>query len=341
MTALEFLETLGKGDPARVYLFCPHKAPRAKYATFEPFLAERAVEAFVRTYVDPETKDLAYASFYADETSAAEIVSEAQTFPFLAERRVILVRYAERYESESHGEALWAYLESPCETTVLLLVASHMDKRTKFSKLCEKAAQIVECPELNTRQAGAWVRRTVETLEKTIRSDAVDELIERAGLHLSDLNNGVRVAAAYVGDRTEICREDVVQACADVAEEEVWALSDAIAASETGAALKALRRLVDFGKEPDELMSIINWMLNSAYAVAIAGRGEPKVSAFVANKVRSLARKLGVRKLRDAFALCTDTHFMMRSTGVDSALALELLVAKLAAYPSPRQPAPA
>lgn len=35
-------------------------------------------------------------------------------------------------------------------------------------------------------------------------------------------------------------------------------------------------------------------------------------------------------KLIKAFSLCTDTQFMMRTTGVDRTLALELLVVKLA-----------
>lgn len=336
MTVLEFLDRVGLGPPAPVYLFCPHKGPRARNATFEPFLAERAIERFVEVFVDPTTKDLAYAAFYADETDPGDIIAEAQTFPFLAERRVVLVRNADRYEAESFSKPMLAYLESPCETTAMLLVAPHVDKRTKFYKLCEKAGQIVECPELNEREALDWVRREVEARGKTIEPVAVRELVHRAGLHLSDLNNAINVLTGYIGDAPRIGQEDVIRACADVAEEEVWALTDSIASSEIGSALAALRRLLNFGKEPDELMGMINWLLTSAYAVAIAGGKEPKISPYVATKIRPLANKLGIRKLRDAFALCTDTHFMIRSTGVDSNLALELLVVKLAA-PMPRQ----
>ena len=78
------------------------------------------------------------------------------------------------------------------------------------------------------------------------------------------------------------------------------------------------------------MIGTINWLLKSAYAVGIA-EGEPNISRFVAQKVGPLTQKLGVRKLRAAFALCTDTQFMMRTTGVDSELALELLVVKLSA----------
>jgi DNA polymerase-3 subunit delta len=336
VTVSEFLEQSGSEPPANVYLFCPAKVSGMKGSSFEPFLAEQAVERLVNSLVDPTMKDLAYATFYADEVREQEVVMEAQTLPFLVERRVVLVRGAERYQTETAGKALLAYLENPSESTVLILLASTIDRRTKFFKQCGKVGVVVECPELNEREAAHWVRQEAVARGKSVDSAAVTALVERSGTHLSDLNNALNVLIGYVGERGAITGADVMAACADVAEEEVWALTDAIASSETGAALRSLRRLIDFGKQPDELMGIINWLLTSAYAVASAGGGKPKISPFVARKVTPLADKLGIEKLRAAFALCTDTHFMIRSTGIDSALSLELLVVKLAA-PQPKR----
>jgi len=331
MLVQEFIDSIGKEPPAPVYLLCPGKSGRAKTATFESFLADQAVDRFVDRYMPPEYRDLAYAAFYADETSPQQIVMEAETLPFLTERRVILVRNAERFNTESAAERLLSYLETPCETTILLLVASRIDKRTKFYRACEKAGKIVECPELNAREAEDWVRSVASDRGKRLDSGALREFVARAGTHLSDLNNALTIVCSYVGEADRITEADIVAACADVAEEEIWALTDAIAISSTGKALASLRKLVDLGKHPDELMGIINWLLTSAYAVAVAGDGQPRISPFVARKVAPLANKLGIRKLRDAFALCTDTHFMLRTTGVDSNLAMELLVVKLAA----------
>lgn len=325
--------------PAPVYLFCPHKAPRARSATFEPFLAERAVERLIAGLVDPSMKDLAYASFYADETAPQEIVAEAQTFPFIAERRVLLVRNAECYEDENAAGPMLSYLASPADTTVLLLIASHVDKRTKFYKACASAGQIIECPELRERDAARWIEREIAARGKSIDTQAVQELIQRSGSRLSDVNNAINVVTAFVGTERRIRQEHVLRACADVAEDEIWALTNAIAASESGEALRTLRRLYALGKEAEELMVIINWLLNSAYAVAVAGDRQPKVSPFVAQKVTPLARRMGLRKLRQAFALHTETHFLMRSTGVNAELALELLVVKLATPEGDRDPA--
>lgn len=324
-------QAIESGNYAPVYLLCPGKPPRAKAATFEPIIAEQAIESLVNATVDPENRDFAYAAFYADETAVGSIVMDAQTFPFLAERRVVFVRNAEKYNSEAAAGALLGYLESPNESTVLILLAHKVDKRTKFYKACKKVGEIIECPALDDRAVLQWVRNEVTAQGKDMDGAAIRALVDRTGTHLSDVQNALTLVINYVGqEENSITVADVEIACADVAEEEVWALTDAIAQSRSGDALAALRGLTDLGKHPDELIGTINWLLKSAYAVAIAD-GEPNISRFVAQKVGPLTQKLGVVKLRAAFALCTDTQFMMRTTGVDSELALELLVVKLSA----------
>lgn len=327
----EITQAIAQGKFAPVYLFCPGKPPRAKAATFEPIIAEQAIDSLINATVDPMNRDFAYAAFYAEETPVGAIVMDAQTLPFLAERRVVYVRNAERYNSEAAAGAMLSYLDSPNESTVLLLMAHKIDKRTKFYKACKKAGEVIECPALDERAVMQWVQDEIKTHEKTIDNAALRVMIDRTGNHLSDVQNALSLVVNYVGQQSDrITSADVQAACADVAEEEIWALTDAIAQSRSGDALVALRRLTDLGKHPDEMIGTINWLLKSAYAVAIA-EGEPNISRFVAQKVAPLTQKLGVAKIRAAFALCTDTQFMLRTTGVNSELALELLVVKLSA----------
>ncbi len=330
MQVHDLLDAAPPSQPAPVYLFGPGKSnPRARESTFEPYLAERAVKRLIEAYVDPDNRDFAFSSFHGDEISAEHVVGEAQTRPFLAERRVILVRNVERFAAETTGGTLTSYLEDPSEFTVLLLIANKLDKRTKFFKACEKSGTIVECPMLDQRTAIAWVRTEAKARGVNVDANAASELVGRTGTHLSDVNNALTLVIDFIGaDANQISEGDVIAACADVAEEQIWTLTDAIAGSNTGLAVEALRNLTDLGKHPDEIVGTINWLLKSAYQVC-----DPTLSAsvsrFVANKVRPLADKLGSRKLEDGFVLCTDTQFMMRETGVDAALALDLLVVKL------------
>jgi DNA polymerase-3 subunit delta len=333
MDVKTFREGIGRDAPPPVILFCPHKPPRARVPSFDPERAREAVGALTEALIDPSMRDLSLASYYADETEAGEVVSMANTVPFMTDYRLVIVWRAEQYDAEA-GKALVAYLENPSPTTVLALVASRIDKRQALYKACEKSGAVVECPEMQREEALRWVVRQLEAQGKRIAPAAVQQLVERTSTRADDLRNALNLVRNYVGDRESIEEQDVVTACADTAEEQVWALTDAVAASDMGEAIRVLREILAMGKSEFEVMGSINWLLRSAYAVADNQRGQ--VKPFVARKVAPLAHKLGVEKLRDAFSLCMDTEVMFRTTGVDRSLALELLVVKLAAPRSRR-----
>jgi len=329
MTVTELIESFDSHEPSSVYLLCPDKAPRGKGNTFEPMLADQAVSMLIDRFVEPDMKDMCLTSVYADETPSGEVVSVAETLPFLADRRVVLVRNAENYDSEKAAGALLPYLDNPCESTVLILVAGRIDRRLKLFKACTKAGLVVGCAQLRDHELATWVRKEADSIGKSIEPGAVREITDRAGNQLSEVRSALHQAAGYAGDRPKIVESDVVAACADVAEEEVWALTDAIGSSDSNAAVHALRRILDLGKSEFEVMGSVNWVIRSAYQVASGDTDQ--LSPFVAKKFGPLARKWGVKKSGAALGLLMDAEMMLRSTGVDRALALELLVIKLSA----------
>lgn len=335
MTIQEFLTSIEEAPPGPVTLICPLKAANAREPSFEPALAERALDRISERYVDPSLKDLCFSLYHADEADPAEIKSVAETLPFLAEKRVIFVRKAERLQVEG-AEPLLAYLANPCEFTIMVLVASSIDARKKLYKTCAKSGAVVYCPELREDEVKRWIHAEAKARGKRIDPDAVQTLFERSGTRLSDVNNAIRLVSDYLGETDDhITAAAVATACSDVAEEQIWTLTDAIANSDTGTAVKALHELLDLGMVGPQLMGSINWLLKSAHHVANQTPALASIKPFVAKKVRPLADKLGPARIRAAFTLFMQTELMLRSTGVDERLALELLVVKLAA---PKRP---
>ncbi len=341
MLATELMRKIGSGPLPPVLVFLPGKAPFGK-EPFEPMLADRAIDRIVAELVDPSMKDMAYTAYYADETSVSEIMNEANTLPFLVERRVVVVRNAERYmemggEKNSPLAPLLAYLESPNPATQLLIVSKKSDKRKRAYKAFEEAGAVVECPQLTDEELGRWVAHEVELRGKKLTRAAIHTLLEKSGARLGDVSNAVQIVCTFAGAKQEVSEEDVRMACADVAEDTAFVLTDAIAASDTSKALGTLQQLLAMGKAPDEILGLINWLLETAYKAAPESHiAQP--TPFQTKKVMPLVQKWGFAKLCKALPLCTETHFMIRSTGVDAVLALEMLVIRLAA-PNPPKPA--
>ena len=55
----------------------------------EEFLIQEAVDLIVSKVVDPASRDFNFDTVYCKGTSGNEIVNLAQTFPFMAERRLV------------------------------------------------------------------------------------------------------------------------------------------------------------------------------------------------------------------------------------------------------------
>jgi len=333
LSASQFLKTIsGQTPPPSVILFCPGKAPFNKEA-WEPQLAEAAIQKIVDTHLDPSLHDMALTTYYGDEVKPGDVVREAQTLPFLSPNRIVIVRNAEKYAAMSGDKKspllpMLAYLDDPAEFTTLIFVTSQIDKRMKFYKACDAKGKIVECPQLDDRELMPWIEAEALAMGKSIQKVAAQELSQRAGGRLSDVKNALQLVVNYVGQEKTINSAAVIAATADVAEESVWALTDAIANADAQKALDALHQLVDYGKSPDEIMGLINWLLMTAYS-ALPDTAPTLKSDYQMKKVLPMAQRLGADKIKRAFGACTDTHFMLRSTGVDHGLALELLVVKL------------
>jgi len=328
-----FLKQTRGGVPPLV-LFAPAAKPPFGKGDWEPRLVEEAVSVLRAQCADPVQPDLTYTVYYADETSPATVAEAARTLPFLASRQMILVRHAEQWfslrdDAKSPLAPFLEYLRQPDPATTLVLVSTKVDRRRKLFKEIERGGVVVESPQLTDTALIQRIQKEVNRAGKQIDGETARELIERVGNRLDDVLNALNLAVNFVGTAQHITSRDVLAACADLAEETVWGLTDAIAAGDIGGAVHSLRQLLDLNKAPEEILGTIQWLLESAY------RAHPKTQPtldkqFVQKKVQPMAMAFGPDLLRRAMARCTRVQFELRQSGSDTELMLELLVIQLA-----------
>ena len=225
---------------------------------------------------DPELASLNIVELTGSQTDPAALLAEASLMPFLAPKRLVIVRgYLETLDkrlaasklpdSAAHKETAQFLLRLPAapETAYLLFVDNSVDKRRvlwkglTFPAHDGKAEQkipglealikagTVKLEELSAPEAKAlpgWIQQAARQQSISINGDAAETLANFVGPNLRQLANELEKLSLYADKRT-ITAQDVRAMVADASEEMIWNLTNGLTQRNPGAAMRALRDL--------------------------------------------------------------------------------------------------
>lgn len=208
----------------------------------EPFLAE---EALRRVRSEAATDDLSEITL--DPSAAAQEILEALETPsLLGGRRLVVVHDAHSLKKDQ-VEALEAYLDSPAPSSVLVLVCSG---RSKLMDAVNKTGAVVTLEAPRGRQLSGWVLQRARTYNLKLDDKAARALLETVGGELRDLDGALRQLATGLREAARVTEADVRRAFARLADERIYAFTDAVGERRIADAMATLRRLLDQGEPP-------------------------------------------------------------------------------------------
>lgn len=269
-----------------------------------PILIERVIGAIRDAVVPPAARGFNY-DIVEGKPTGARIVALAQTLPMMAQRRLIYVRDLAAMPADD-AEPLLSYLARPNPTTVVLAVASKIDKRVKlYAQLARKGyLHVLEAP----RQLAPWLRAEAKQQGVQIEPAAITRLIDAVGDDLSRLALAVEQLGLYAGRRA-VTSDDVDELIADTRERTVFELTDAIGAADRPRALAAVAALCD---QRESAVGVVVMLarhvrqLTMVYTLRDTGAPRPSwgpmlgVPPFVVDKLIAQARSYSPQALSTA-----------------------------------------
>lgn len=175
------------------------------------------------------------ADFNLDELDGAsleepgQLISSAQTMPFCADFRLVIVNGAGQL-AKPVSEAVVSYLADPNPQCVLCLVAEKLAKNTRLYKAVAKVGprSVIDCAPLKRWELPLYVVRLAQKRGLSMDNAAAQELVERVGESTVTLDNQIATLAQLVGDASRITPADVEANVAQIAEVSPWAFADAV-----------------------------------------------------------------------------------------------------------------
>lgn len=208
----------------------------------ESFLAEEALQRVrAETGADP----LSEISFDAS-AAPSEILEALETPSLLGGRRLVIVNDAQSLKKD-HVEALSDYLGSPSDSAVLVLL---VDGRSKLTDVVKRAGTVITLEAPRGRRLVGWLRERAREHELKLDDKGAWALLDSVGTELRDLDGALGQLQTQLGAGARVGAPQVRAAFARLADERIYAFTDAVGERRLGDAMGTLRRLLDQGEPP-------------------------------------------------------------------------------------------
>ena len=292
------------------------------------YLLKRRLNDLVGTFVK-EHSELALERIDAEEAEPQAVLDAVQSLPFLASRKMVVVRNLGANKSAS-GQ-VEQIIDSAGDTTDLVFYEPSPDKRSSFFKELKTKTELEEFNELDASGLASWLVQEAKEQGGQLSPADANYLEGRAGPNQEQLANELDKLITY--DK-HITRDSIDLLTVKTPQSRVFDLLDAAFAGNKKKALELYEEQRAQKVEPQAIMAMIAWQLK---LLTLAKTGAGKTSAQIAKdsgmspwpiqKAQNLARKIDDKRLAEmvADALAIDEKGKTTNINVDEALKTYLI----------------
>jgi DNA polymerase-3 subunit delta len=313
----------------------------------ENFLINETKQILLKNVLTEEEMDFNFSSYDLEEMPVELAIEDAETFPFVGERRLVFIHNpsfltAEKTKSKiEHNIAkLEAYLEEPAPYSILVISAPYekLDERKKITKLLKKKAEVLEAKKLNETELEAWIQNRAELNGVTITNEAIDMLIGLAGTNLMMLRNEIEKISLFVGNGNEIDKEIVEKLTARSLEQNIFSLVDKVINRKMDQALRIFYDLLKQNEEPIKILAILAGQFRLIYQTKELSRrgygqqqiaGTLKVHPFRVKLAAGQAKLFTEEELKKIMNLLAESDLQMKTSGLDKKMIVEMFFFQL------------
>ena len=330
----------------------------------EEFLRDEAYHAVMEKFVPAGNTHNDIDILDAEQAKESAIVDIACSFPFISEKKIVVVKNVEKLFSsrgnakkQQSKSALIKYLESPQPTTFLLLTGTVSDlsgitAAQKNPKMSEKAKKILssakyplkeildlipclECAKVGERDIASWTSKRLSSFGKEINPEAAEYLIANAGTSLRDIANELEKLMLFAPDKKRYTEQEVLGLVGSSRVYNVFELQKAIGEKNRAKSIEILHHMM---KDESQEMLIIT-MLTRYFVVlfklseANASNQNPYelaksvgISPFFIPEYQAALRHYSPRKINSCFYLLRNADLAVKTTSDPAIIILQRLI---------------
>lgn len=262
-----------------------------------------------------------------------EIIDMAETMPFMAEKRLIVIENSGFFKNKC--DELADYFEDPSDSTCFVFVEAEVDKRSRLYKRVKERGRIAELNAQDEKSLVRWIVGSLNRENKKITQSAAALFLTKTGADMENIQRELEKLICYVGERDSINIEDVEAICTTVITNNIFEMIDAIAKKQQKKALELYYDLLTLKEPPMRILFLITRQFNLLLQVKDLARlgfnaaetaKKAGLHSFVAGKYVSQSKSFDSKWLADAVEICAGTEEAVKTGRINDILSVELLI---------------
>ena len=316
-------EDLKKGQFHKVYLLCGEEA----------YLKKQYKEKLRTALIGDDTMNYAY--FEGKGVSYKEVIDLAETMPFFAERRLIVLEDTGFFKNAS--PELADYLRDMPDSTALVFVESEVDKRGKLYKAVKDIGRIVELTKQDEDTLVRWVYGLATKEMRQMDEYTVRYFLAKVGTDMENIQQEMEKLFSYTIGRGQITVKDVESICTTQITNQIFDMVNAVAEQKQRKALDYYYDLLALKEPPMRILFLLTRQFKLLYEVKELDRqGYAKrdisekagVPPFAVGKYLEQAKHFRAEMLRAILEESADIEECVKTGRLNDMLAVELFITK-------------
>lgn len=283
----------------------------------------------------PGKDQMNYSYYEGKGINPAELIDLAETMPFFAERRLIVVENSGFFKNAV--PELADYIKNMPESACFLFVEQEIDKRGKMYKAVKDKGRAVEMGRQDEKTLMLWIAGSMKREGKQIRESTARYLVTKAGTDMENLEQEMEKLFSYTAGKTEVTPQDIDAICTVHISNQIFAMVEAVAMREQKKALELYYDLLALKEPPMRILYLLTRqfkLLMEVKNLQKQGFGKAEVAKeaglhpFVAGKYLQQCRTFTEAELRGILEEAADTEERVKTGRLNDVMSVELFIVK-------------
>lgn len=310
----------------------------------------QAKETFLKQ-IGFDPSDLTYSYFDMSETTYQEAELDLESMPFFADEKVVIFDHfadmttaKKSYLDDKELKRLESYLQSPVETTRLVLMASgKLDGKRRLVKLLKRDALVLETSPLKDAELKTYFQKKAHQEGLIFDTGVFEELLIKSNFDFSDVQKNMAFLKGYKAEGN-ISSKDIAEAIPKSLQDNIFDMTQLLLRGDINGVRELVHDLRLQGEDDIKLIAVMLGQFRTYLQVKLLsaqGKSEQQIvvslSDYLGRKVNPYqiryalrdSRPLSIEFLKTSIKSLIETDYQIKTGTYDKEYLFDLALLKI------------